>query len=199
MTESAVCPPHYKAAGMEAIDVIEAYGLDRDLYLGSAVQYLLRSGKKGDESGDLYKAENYIHRRRTGRWIGEHAKPQPLGTLSDYALCYLATPYSKYTLGIDKAFRDAAHLASRLLRIGVKVYSPISHTHPIAIQGGLDPLDHKIWLPFEERMMVVADALIVAHLQGWDESFGIAHEIKFFTDAGKPVIHIDPATLGVIS
>lgn len=109
---------------------------------------------------------------------------------------YLATPYSKYRGGdIEAAFVDAAKLAASLLVRGVKVYSPIAHTHPLAVYGKLDPLDHSIWLPFDEAMMAAADSLIVAHMDGWDVSYGIAHEIKVFEKAGKPIFDLDPVKM----
>lgn len=122
-----------------------------------------------------------------------HYVTPPLG-----ALCYLATPYTKYKDGdIDAAFRDAAKLAAQLLRAGIKVYSPIAHTHPIAIHGKIDPLDHKIWLPFDEAMMDACDVLIVAEMEGWRESKGIAHEVAVFKLAAKPIFHLDPLTLSM--
>lgn len=113
-------------------------------------------------------------------------------TLREFKLCYLATPYSKYPQGIDKAFEHAAAIAADLLRGSVRLYSPIAHTHPIAVHGGIDPLDHATWLPFDEAMMGFADCLVVAHLEGWDESFGIKHEVEFFAAAGKPIFDLDP-------
>lgn len=57
-------PQHYKGkGGLEAIDVIEAFGLN--YRLGNAQKYLLRAGKKGDEADavtDLRKAIWYIER-----------------------------------------------------------------------------------------------------------------------------------------
>lgn len=114
-------------------------------------------------------------------------------------LAYLATPYSKYKNGdLNAAFIDASKLAARLLTIGVKVYSPIAHTHPLAIHGGLDPLDHAIWLPFDETMMNVSNVLIVAHMEGWRESFGITHEVDFFGRQNKPIFDLDPVTLNML-
>lgn len=113
-------------------------------------------------------------------------------------IAYLATPYSKYPGGIEAAFRDAAALVARLLEKAVDAYSPIAHTHPVAIHGGLDPLDLSIWLPFDEAMMAKADTLIVAHLPGWEESKGIAHEIAVFAAAGKPIFDLDPATMTMV-
>lgn len=113
-------------------------------------------------------------------------------------LSYLATPYSKYPGGIDQAWKDACRLAARLLlEAGVKVYSPIAHTHPLAIYGGLDPLDLDLWLSFDEIMMAKADSLIVARLKSWDRSRGVAHEIAVFKAAGKPIFDLDPETLAI--
>src|SRR5581483_5926388 len=108
--------------------------------------------------------------------------------LRDLGLIYLATPYSKYPDGIDRAWLDACKLTARMLRAGAKVYSPIAHTHPVAIHGEIDPLDHKIWLPFDEAMMAAAAALVVAKMTGWESSQGIAHEIRFFAQARKPAL-----------
>ncbi len=54
-------PPHYlTTAGMEAIDVIEAFELD--FYKGNVCKYLLRAGKKTNELEDLKKAAWYLQR-----------------------------------------------------------------------------------------------------------------------------------------
>ena len=59
---------HYCSNGMEAIDVIEAYGLG--FSLGNAVKYILRCGHKGsgnDAIRDLEKARAYLDREITRR------------------------------------------------------------------------------------------------------------------------------------
>lgn len=118
-----------------------------------------------------------------------------LDAVAALPLVYLATPYSKYRFGIEHAFRDASALAAKLLKLGVKVYSPIAHTHPLAIYGSIDPLDHGIWLPFDEAMMTASHALIVAQMQGWRDSKGVLHEIKFFAEQRKPVFYLDTVHL----
>lgn len=120
-----------------------------------------------------------------------------ISDLASYDLIYLASPYSKYPAGIEQAFRDVSALAGRLLTQGLKVYSPIAHTHPIAIHGNLDPFDHAIWLPFDGSMMRASQAMLIARMEAWDKSFGIGEEIKVFDAAGKPIFHIDPVTLEV--
>lgn len=110
-------------------------------------------------------------------------------------LAYLATPYSKYKAGIEQAFIDAAKLAARLMQAGINVYSPIAHTHPIAIYGEIDPYDLTLWLELDRAMMSKCDTLIVAHMDGWEQSSGVAHEIAFFAHAGRPVFDLDCDTL----
>jgi len=103
---------------------------------------------------------------------------------------YLATAYSSCPRGIDWAFEEACRIAAWMLRRGVNVYSPIAHTHPIAKHGGIDPLDHSIWLPFDEPLMRAANGLIVAMMDGWKESEGIRHEVGVFADADKMIYHL---------
>ena len=61
-------PAHYQSSKFEVIEIIEEFGLD--FLLGNAAKYLLRAGKKDGNSKDqdLSKAEQYIHRARTGEW-----------------------------------------------------------------------------------------------------------------------------------
>lgn len=105
---------------------------------------------------------------------------------------YLATPYSKYHLGIEEAFRDACRQTALLIRAGVPTFSPIAHTHPIAIHGDIDPFAHEIWLPADRPMMDAARGLIVCKMDGWAQSYGVRVEIQTFEAAGKPVVYMEP-------
>ncbi len=118
--------------------------------------------------------------------------------LKRFDLLYLATPYTKYEGGITLAYIGACKLAARLLRLGVRVYCPIAHGHPIAVHGGIDPHDLPIWLPFDGAMMDKADALLVATMKGWDHSIGVKHEIAAFGEAKKPVYFLSPEDLTIM-
>ena len=118
---------------------------------------------------------------------------------------YLATPYSKFEGGnLDAACRMACSVSADLIRAQVPVFSPIAHTHAIAKLGGIDPLDHGIWLPADEPMMRAACGLLIYKAPGWRRSFGIAQEVKAFRAMGKPVRAInatsinDPGVLAVL-
>ncbi len=104
---------------------------------------------------------------------------------------YLATPYSKYDKGIEAAFEEAAKATASLIKCGVRVYCPIAHTHPIAVYGKLDPLDHTIWLPADMPLMEAAVGLIVVKMEGWNNSKGIKEEIKKFREDSKPILYME--------
>ncbi|MGA9855097.1 MAG: DUF1937 family protein [Gammaproteobacteria bacterium] len=114
-------------------------------------------------------------------------------------LAYLASPYTKYPRGIDAAFGDVCALAAPLIRTGVNVFSPIAHSHPIAVNGGHDPLDQDFWKEIDAIFLDKCDVLIVAHMDGWKESRGIAHEIEVFERAGKPIFDLDPMSLSMVA
>ncbi len=60
---------HYvsKREGLEAIDVIEAFDLNRNL--ANVCKYILRCNHKGQRDSDLEKAINYLWRERYGTWL----------------------------------------------------------------------------------------------------------------------------------
>jgi hypothetical protein len=62
-------PAHYGGPDnpYEVFNVLEAWGLDKDFYLGNVIKYIARAGKKDatKELEDLEKAEVYLKRRIT--------------------------------------------------------------------------------------------------------------------------------------
>lgn len=124
-------------------------------------------------------------------------KDDGIAQLAKHRLIYVGTPYTKYPDGIEQAFIDASRITAKLMLRGVKVYSPIAHTHPLAIHGEIDPINHEIWLPFDAAMMDAADAMIVAMMESWEISYGVKHEIDVFAKAGKPIYYLDPRTMAV--
>jgi len=59
-------PQYYGGAGntYEVFNVLEAWGLDEDFYLGNVIKYIVRAGKKtSTKKEDLQKALVYLQRR----------------------------------------------------------------------------------------------------------------------------------------
>lgn len=106
---------------------------------------------------------------------------------------YLASPYSKYPIemgGLEGAFQEICRASAWLLKQGVRVFSPIAHSHPIAYHGGIDPADHDLWLHADKPLMDGACGLIVAMMPTWTESYGIGVEIQQFHRDGKPIHYL---------
>ena len=76
---------------------------------------------------------------------------------------------------------------------GVYVFSPISHTHPIAEAGSL-PTGWEFWEAYDNIMLSRCTKLIVLMLDGWKESKGVAAEIKIAEKLGIPIVYIHDAT-----
>jgi len=59
-------PQYYGGAGntYEVFNVLEAWGLDEDFYLGNVIKYIVRAGKKtSTKKEDLQKALVYLQKR----------------------------------------------------------------------------------------------------------------------------------------
>lgn len=108
----------------------------------------------------------------------------------DGGFWFLATVYSRHPYGPEAAFKHAVGVSYRLLQEGVSVYSPIVHSHPIAMHNGDLPTDAEFWWRYNLPFMEAAHGLIVMAITGWQESVGIAIEIEWFENAGKPVEYI---------
>jgi len=107
-------------------------------------------------------------------------------------LVYLACPYSHDEARVRlQRFRAVNVAAATLMAEGVYVYSPISHTHPIAEAGGL-PLGFDFWEGYDRAIISACRALVVLKLDGWEESTGVQSEIEIAGELGIPVEYMEP-------
>lgn len=65
MNDPVNAPAHYNRGGVEVTDALIAWGLDKDHFLASAVEYIVRAGHKDPTktAEDLQKAIRNIERR----------------------------------------------------------------------------------------------------------------------------------------
>ena len=101
---------------------------------------------------------------------------------------------SRFPGGIDAACEEACACAGALLKMGLPVYSPIAHGHPIALAAKIDPCDPEIWLPVCRPMFEAAFGLMVLSMRGWRESHGMGEELKWAAELRKPRFLVDPTT-----
>lgn len=102
-------------------------------------------------------------------------------------LIYLATPYSHEDHAVMEArFSKACEIAGELMQKGELVFSPIAHTHPIAVRCDL-PRGWDYWHKYDFAMLQASGKLLVAKMEGWEQSKGIAGEIEIAKKLGIPV------------
>lgn len=105
-------------------------------------------------------------------------------------LMYLAVPYSSPDPSIRAArFEMANRAAGWLLSRGHVIFSPISHTHPIAEVCEL-PKGWEFWRVFDNAYLSVSDNVIVLAIDGWRESVGVQAEIVIAREMGIPVEYL---------
>jgi hypothetical protein len=109
--------------------------------------------------------------------------------MSDFI--YLATPYTHKDHQIMEArFKMVNKVAAKLMAEGKYIFSPISHTHPIAEAGQL-PRGWEYWEGYDRQILKNCTKIIVLKLPGWDISSGVQAEIQIGKELGIPVEYAD--------
>ena len=110
-------------------------------------------------------------------------------------MIYLATPYSHSDPAVmEQRFDAACRIAGELMRKGELVFSPIAHTHPIAVRCEL-PRGWDFWNKYDYAMLRGADKVLVVKMDGWEQSKGIAGELEIARELGIPIGYIEPSEL----
>mgnify|MGYP001599269435 CR=1 FL=1 len=106
-------------------------------------------------------------------------------------MIYLASPYSHPDPKIkERRFQDVCRYAAAMFRNGIHVFSPIAHTHPISVYG-LWEWKWEQWKEYDLEFIAMCSEMWVLMLPGWEESVGVAAEIKIAKGLGKPVRYVD--------
>lgn len=96
---------------------------------------------------------------------------------------YICIPYTGME---ERSFKIANQVAADLIKDGFIVYSPISHSHPIATQCGLD-LDFKFWEKIDKCFIDWCDIVLIVDIAGWQKSIGVNAELKYAKEKGKMI------------
>lgn len=104
-------------------------------------------------------------------------------------MIYLAIPYTHNLKSMEIARFDIANMvASDLMKQGCQVFSPISHSHPIRMEGGL-PGTWEYWEKHCRKILSICDKMFVVCIPGWEDSKGVQAEIKIAELLGMPIIY----------
>ena len=116
----------------------------------------------------------------------------PSSTADEGRLVYLASPYSHADPAVmEERFEAVCRAAAQMMASGEHIYSPIAHTHPIAVRGDL-PKDWTYWERYDRVMIAAADEVRVLQLPGWVESKGVNAEIEIGQEMGKRITFAQP-------
>jgi nucleoside 2-deoxyribosyltransferase len=110
---------------------------------------------------------------------------------------YLASPFSLYPHGHEKAVEHVGLIAATLIHAGVRLFCPVAHSWPLA-GAGLAPTDHALWARVNDPFLRFCSVLIVAHMEGFENSSGIAREVDFFERRKKPIYDLEPSTMTMV-
>jgi hypothetical protein len=109
-------------------------------------------------------------------------------------MIYLASPYTAKTKEeMEENYQRVLNLTGKIISKRHNVWSPIVHTHLLALQFDL-PKDFEFWKNYNHDFIRRCDALWVVCLPGWKDSKGVADEISFAKTIGIPVVLIDEDT-----
>jgi hypothetical protein len=105
---------------------------------------------------------------------------------------YLASPYSHNDPATrESRFERVTEIAGKLEQEGWIVFSPITHSHPVAIRCSL-PKGWKFWGEIDKVFIYHCLFVAILMLPGWKESEGIKEEIKLAKEYKKPIVYLTP-------
>ncbi|GHT36992.1 hypothetical protein FACS189427_09380 [Planctomycetales bacterium] len=103
-------------------------------------------------------------------------------------MLYIACPYSHPDAAVrNHRYRIACRAAAILIKSGIVVFSPLSHSVPVAQLGGVDETDTEFWLRQDIPILHRCGEVLVLGLSGWDKSIGVQREISEAMSLQKPV------------
>ena len=111
-------------------------------------------------------------------------------------MLYTALPYSHFDPAVrEHRFRTACRVAAILMKHRIPVFSPLSHSVPIAEFVGDVEDDHEFWMSMDIPILHRCDELLVVALDGWAESKGVRREMFEALMLRKPIVLIEEADI----
>lgn len=110
-------------------------------------------------------------------------------------MIYLASPYNSPHAAIRLARYEAVlRVAANMMAKGEQVFCPIAYGHQFTV-AGVFPTPEARWeyfKLFDYEMLFLCEKLVVLKLPGWDESVGVAEEIKWAEQEAMPIEYMEP-------
>lgn len=105
---------------------------------------------------------------------------------------YLASAYThKDKITVIGRVKRINRCASRIMEHDHIVFSPISHSHYMAMENEM-PTTFEFWVRQNHAFIEWCDAVVVLMLPGWKDSKGVKDEVEFAKTLNKRVIYMMP-------
>ena len=112
------------------------------------------------------------------------------------SLLYVAAPFTHSEASVrEHWYRTACRVAAILMKSGITVFSPISHSVPIAEYIGEVEDDHNFWMSMDIPILHRCDEVLVLALNGWERSKGVKRELVEAMWLRKPITLIEEADI----
>ncbi len=131
--------------------------------------------------------------RATSPLRREVTPTKPVAVAVERKLVYLAAPYTHPDKAVQQArFHAINKVAAYLMNeLGLFVFSPISHSHPIAEDGDI-PTTWEFWKPYDEAILQSCGRMVVLMLPGWEDSKGVSAEREIAQKMGIDIAYLKP-------
>lgn len=112
-------------------------------------------------------------------------------------LTYVAIPYSCNALTPisqhrtkERRFQIATIAAAMLAKCkGWNPFSPITHSHPMHVMGGLDG-DWSFWCKIDTEYLQCSQRMVIVMEDGWEKSTGVTAETGIAQNLGLPLLRM---------
>lgn len=114
-------------------------------------------------------------------------------------LVYLASPYTHSDKTVEeRRYRDVleAWIALTSTHIDLFFFSPILHSHPLTVHGGV-PGNWEFWAGFDHALISKSDEVWILCLPGFEKSVGVNAEKKLAQSWNMPIRYVNPNTYAI--
>lgn len=105
-------------------------------------------------------------------------------------LIYLAAPYSGSKEQIEQRIKEFCKVDALLMKDGYFTVSPL--LKHFTLEYANLPGTWEYWEEYSTQLMMQCKAMIIIKLDGWQESSGVAGEIRIAERNKVPIIYYDP-------
>ena len=113
-------------------------------------------------------------------------------------MLYLACPFTHSEPSIrEYRYRMSCIAAAKLMRHGIVVFNPLSHSVPI--NEFLSDVDsHEFWMSMDLPILQRSTELLILGLEGWTKSRGVRSEMFEAMAYAKPITLIEEADIDLL-